>query len=288
MNSIGLVDKLMITGIVVGGGLLVYEFGDAFGGLLGPLETVMGIYGDVLNATVEGVKDLSKLDCQPGEDKEAGLCYDMPHEGYECSATLCQKTCGADFISNGGRDDGAYCGKGNYGRGLGKRAYAAGPGREINGALQYPVCREGYEGVGPVCWQKCPQGYDSDGLLCRRNASIVSANNSDCPWYDKCGLVSAKGCSKCPEGYTNDGCTCRRDVHIFAKDSYTRGAGEVLGCGEDEEIQSGLCYKRCRTGYEGEGPVCWQKCPQGTNSIGVSCQKDSYDRGVGRVMKVIK
>jgi hypothetical protein len=101
-------------------------------------------------------------------------------------------------------------------------------GAEKNGAFCYVKCREGYHGVGPVCWGKCPVGYTDDGATCRRDVKIISANNSSCPWYDKCGLTLKKGCSICPSGYKNDGCTCRRDVHITSKPSYGRGAGYFI------------------------------------------------------------
>ncbi len=34
------------------------------------------------------------------------------------------------------------------------------------------------------------------------------------------------------------------------------------GCEEGEELQAGLCYPKCREGYAGSGPVCWQVCPK--------------------------
>ncbi len=101
-------------------------------------------------------------------------------------------------------------------------------GAEKNGAFCYIKCREDYHGVGPVCWGKCPVGYTDDGATCRRDVKTISANNSACPWYDKCGLTLKKGCSVCPSGYKNDGCTCRRDVHITSKPSYGRGAGYFI------------------------------------------------------------
>jgi hypothetical protein len=134
------------------------------------------------------------------------------------------------------------------------------PGGEKSGVLCYPRCAEGYAGVGPVCWQSCPEGYKDDGALCRRDAQILSADNSGCPWYDKCGLTLAKGCSKCPAGMTNDGCTCRRDVHIFAKATQTRGVGTPMRCGEGQDSDAGLCYARCPAGGRGVGPVCWAGC----------------------------
>lgn len=129
-------------------------------------------------------------------------------------------------------------------------------GLEKDGALCYPQCRAGYNGVGPVCWQVCPAGYADDGALCRRNAMIIGANNSACPWYDKCGLTFARGCTQCPFGYNNDGCTCRIDVHIFAKDSYGRGLGESLQCAPGLEQIGALCYRACPSGFHATGITC--------------------------------
>lgn len=129
------------------------------------------------------------------------------------------------------------------------------PGAEKDGALCYPFCREGYNGIGPVCWQNCPAGYTDDGAFCRRNAIIISADNRSCPWYDRCGLTFARGCSRCPAGYRNDGCTCRIDAHIFAKDTYTRPGGS-LSCAPGREQIGALCYGTCKTGYSPDGLLC--------------------------------
>jgi hypothetical protein len=142
-----------------------------------------------------------------------------------------------------------------------------------------------------VCWEICPEGYHDDGATCRKDASIISSDNSHCPWYDKCGLVSAKGCSHCPAGYNNDGCTCRRDAHIIGKKSHGRGAGTVpgYGCGAKDK-DAGLCYTPCREGFHGVGPVCWSHCPAGFHDDGATCRIDanivarpSYGRGVGTI-----
>lgn len=100
-----------------------------------------------------------------------------------------------------------------------------------NDGLCYPACPSGYDGVGPVCWQRCASSFYSTGAFCQRDTSIVSANTSSCPWYDQCGLTLKKGCSTCPSGYSNDGCTCRRDAYIYAKRTTTRGAGTAPTCG---------------------------------------------------------
>ncbi|WP_437673225.1 hypothetical protein [Sorangium sp. So ce131] len=175
-------------------------------------------------------------------------------------------------------DDGATCSstvnKPSYGRGVGAVPSLCGAGEQYDAGLCYPTCASGYYGVGPVCWQSCPSGYTDDGLTCRRDAHIINANNSSCPWYDVCGLTFAKGCSTCPSGYANDGCTCRRDAHIFAKSSYGRGVGSVpTSCGAGQQYDAGLCYPTCASGYSGVGPVCWGSCPVGYVDFGATCTK---------------
>jgi FAD/FMN-containing dehydrogenase len=128
---------------------------------------------------------------------------------------------------------------------------------EKDGLLCYPPCHEGFDGVGPVCWQDCPPAYKNDGLTCRRDVDIRSKDHygrgvgyvawerAKCErehpqgcernaamWYPKCrDGYHAVGCCicrqrGCPSGYKDDGATCRRDAHIFGKKSYGRGVGE--------------------------------------------------------------
>lgn len=101
-------------------------------------------------------------------------------------------------------------------------------GQEFQNGLCYPACAAGWSGEGPVCWKPCASGFRDDGWFCHRGGSIISANTSSCPWYNKCGLGSS--CSKCPSGYEKDGCTCRRDPYIYAQESYGRGAGTAPSC----------------------------------------------------------
>lgn len=44
------------------------------------------------------------------------------------------------------------CWKLAYGRGVGKPIHACPSDKDKDGLLCYPLCREGYTGVGPVCW----------------------------------------------------------------------------------------------------------------------------------------
>jgi hypothetical protein len=146
----------------------------------------------------------------------------------------------------------------SYGRGVGTVPSNCGAGEELDHSRCYPTCRVTYFGEGPICWHRCPAGYLDDGLTCRRDAYIIGANNEDCPWYDKCGLTFARGCSTCPDGFANDGCTCRKDTHIILKEGYSRGVGSPPSCAPDQQYDAGFCYTPCRPGYSGAGPVCWE------------------------------
>lgn len=180
-------------------------------------------------------------------------------------------------------DDGTTCrydnirSKPSFGRGVGSPPNDCALEKEYDWGLCYPKCSPGYAGVGPVCWESCPSGYTDDGVTCRRDAHIIGADNDACPWYDRCGLTFAGGCSVCPQGYDNDGCTCRIDVHIFGKNTHTRGAGSVPdGCEQGKQYDAGLCYSPCLAGYHGVGPVCWGTCPPGFADHPATCYRDPW------------
>jgi len=140
--------------------------------------------------------------------------------------------------------------------------------------------------VGPVCWAYCQAGFEDIGALCSKAGSIISADNSACPWYDVCGLVTAKGCSHCPDGYHNDGCTCRIDPIVYDKSTYGRGVGLPLTCSADKEYDAGLCYWPCSAGSHGIGPVCWGDCPSSMpNEAGALCCAGSCSDSVADMAK---
>lgn len=184
-------------------------------------------------------------------------------------------SCPPDYADDGAtcRRDVSVTAKPSHGRGAGAVPSGCGAGEERDGALCYPACKAGYSGAGPVCWQQCPDSYSDDGATCRRDAHIIGADNSRCPAYDKCGLTLSRGCSVCPEGYANDGCTCRIDVSIFAKASYTRGAGSPMRCAAGQQADAGLCYTPCPAGFHGVGPVCWGSCPEWYDDHGGTCYR---------------
>ena len=117
-----------------------------------------------------------------------------------------------------------------FSRGVGPICWGCVKDRPVEIAgLCYRRCPSGTpHGSSYMCYGNCPSGYRNDGLTCFRGARIFSSNNQGCPWYDKCGLTFARGCTKCPAGYKNDGCTCRRDSHLIWRPSYNRGVGVAM------------------------------------------------------------
>ncbi|TNV86038.1 hypothetical protein FGO68_gene9976 [Halteria grandinella] len=196
------------------------------------------------------------------------------------------------------------CWKDAYGRGVGKVITACRDGQEKNGALCYPNCKPGYYGVGPVCWQPCPSGFRDDGAFCYkpesygRGVGYAIWNEDNCNrdnpelgcekwgavWYPRCKAnfhnVACCVCSPdCPSGMTDIGISC-------AKDSYGRGVGEPLICESGLEMSGLLCYPPCRSGYYGNGPVCWANCPAGKADCSALCT-DSADGCTDTVKSIV-
>ena len=48
-----------------------------------------------------------------------------------------------------------------------------------------------------------------------------------------------------------------------------------MRCSESLEMQGGLCYRPCRSGYTGVGPVCWLPAPRNWVECGMGAAKDS-------------
>jgi hypothetical protein len=60
--------------------------------------------------------------------------------------------------------------------------------------------------------------------------------------------------------------SCAKKVYI--------GKPKTAGCGS-KEYDAGLCYKKCRPGYNGVGPVCWGKVPSRWVACGMGAAKNS-------------
>lgn len=187
-----------------------------------------------------------------------------------------------------------------YGRGVGKPISSCPDDKNKSGLLCYPKCRDGYYGVGPVCWQNCPSNFRNDGAFCYKPSAYGRGvgSFSECDncekwgllWYPKCRKgfhnVACCVCSPdCPKHMTDIGISC-------AKHSYGRTAGTPLTCKSDQEYDTGLCYPPCEHNTNGVGPVCWGNCPAGTKSCGgalcLSPDKSCSSYITGAIKDVLK
>ena len=47
------------------------------------------------------------------------------------------------------------------------------------------------------------------------------------------------------------------------------------------EKDGALCYKECKSGYDGVGPVCWEDCDSGYTDTGALCTRWADTNGKG-------
>ena len=94
--------------------------------------------------------------CRAGETKSGLLCYPNCRAGYYAVGPVCWEHCAPGY-----KDAGAICGKSfvdwyfkkSYGNGVGSPLNTCPPHRPVwDAGLCYVPCKEGYKGVGPMCW----------------------------------------------------------------------------------------------------------------------------------------
>lgn len=170
--------------------------------------------------------------------------------------------------------DDNICWRESYGRGAGTIPTGCSNGKEYENGLCYTKCtRPGFEGGGgPLCLAKCPSNFTDTGLHCLKPAAYGRG----------AGRVPDV---TCPSGFYQRGvgtaawCDNRA---TWPWDLETRSASYT--CRSGEERWGGLCYPKCKSGFKAFACcVCSPICPTNTVDIGVSCQKDSYGRGVGTI-----
>lgn len=158
--------------------------------------------------------------------------------------------------------------KGSYGRGAGKPLGCA-PDEERKGALCYPKCRDGYRSSALECEGVCPPGSRNTGLTCIQGIhSYIPGNQCSNPF--KACFYKRKDCR---EGFRYRGSTCNAEClpgftfrsgaagTAFCdkpRNRYSRAgkAKPLTSCPAGMEKDGALCYKPCRQGFRGDGPVC--------------------------------
>jgi hypothetical protein len=216
--------------------------------------------------------------------------------------------------------DGTSCWLHSYGRGVGK-PMKCGVDEEQKGLLCYPKCRTGYKSSALECEGTCPPGTENTGVHCTQWIhSYIPSNKSSNPlnkgFYQR---------ASCRDGFKDRGTTCNEECKpgftfrsgalgtAFCNKTrgrYTRGfdSKPLRYCRGDEPDEDNLlCYKNCKSGYNGAGPmchprsgpgikktlfdryycgpnshgegnrenllgVCWETCKDGYGDIGALCQ----------------
>ena len=188
-------------------------------------------------------------------------------------------------------------------------------GGERKGAdlLCYPKCKDGYYGISFVCWAYTPgaqknwatdsmitiykpepygrgtgwAGYSDVGgktAIERCEAGNLSKGDGESPAGQKCEMNGAYAYPKCKAGFHNVGCCicspdCPKDWTDTGvgctRPSYTRGAGEILGCQPfySKGAADLICYPNCKPNFHIVGPVCWQNCAAGWTECAAGCAK---------------
>eukprot|EP00943_MAST-04B_sp_MAST-4B-sp1_P008058 g8058.t1 len=132
-------------------------------------------------------KVISSCDSSKGLVKSGALCYPYCRNDtkptYYGIGPVCWQHCKPGYV-----DEGALCrkdksiityAKHSYGRGAGYPLTCA-AGQQEDAGLCYPYCKDGYSGVGPVCWINCENPDPSDGgAICCSNSTMCSKKIRD-------------------------------------------------------------------------------------------------------------
>ena len=166
------------------------------------------------------------------------------------------------------------------GRGVGTVANLDCQGKVLDAGLCYDACRDGFSGVGPICWntQKAsiPRGA---GTWAYSHIDSQARISTYCHGDDELqGLLCY---TPCDNGYHGVGPVCWLNPPTPPL-SYGRGAGTParLSCNSNKEFDSGLCYVPCSAGFRGVGPVCWGEAPRGYIACGLGFAKDTTTCGM--------
>ena len=140
------------------GGGYPWQFGDAAFDLSGARRRCEGANGGAGTCEQDGAIFYPK--CKAGFTK-VGCC-------------ICSPACPAGMT-----DIGVSCAKETYGRGVGQ-VPACGPGLVLDAGLCYPPAAQGFTGIGPVAWGKCPTEFPFEcGAGCAKNQAACATAVTD-------------------------------------------------------------------------------------------------------------
>jgi hypothetical protein len=97
------------------------------------------------------------------------MWYPRCAAGYHnVDCCICSPDCPAEMT-----DIGISCAKHSYGRGAGI-PMTCHQEEEYDSGLCYPYCKQGYRGVGPICWGQCPENLPQCGALCLKEQACTN------------------------------------------------------------------------------------------------------------------
>lgn len=143
---------------------------------------------------------------------------------------------------------------------------------DLDAGLCYEKCRDGYHGVGPVCWassenvgvgtpvalEDCPAGWSNDGLTCREPMR-----------WDGC----------CNKGLFGECYGCLRGGEVKGR---LNSGGKCPGPGGSDYVDKvdGLCYRKCPAHLPNRVPGMPYLCYKGGDL--------SYPRGAGKIPSMLR
>lgn len=193
-----------------------------------------------------------------------------------------------------------FCWKDSYGRGAGKIPKSCRSTEDKIGALCYQKCGPGMKRFGFDCHSVCPAGFKSAGLFCHKEVKRYNrgagTGRKHCEKRHGGGNCEHRGglwYQKCRAGYVHSGVFCLPERPNCAAIGMKKGLAGRLGCAKhikigkprtgqcasNEEKNAGLCYKNCRAGFKGAGPVCWMRKPSGWVNCGMGAAKNKKTCG---------
>lgn len=91
------------------------------------------------------------------------IYYPTCRSGYSTfGCCICSPNCPSEYI-----DDGAFCQKPSYGRGVGVSRLGCTSDKQLDAGLCYTPCSNDRIGVGPLCWSTCGGANSVEcGIFC--------------------------------------------------------------------------------------------------------------------------
>lgn len=121
-------------------------------------------------------KPIHACDASAGLEQSGALCYPFCESGFYGVGPVCWEYCREGWV-----DEGALCRKEGSIETVAKRSYGRGAGyplgctsdEEYDAALCYTPCTNGWNGIGPVCWENCEASLPTDGgAICCTNSDV--------------------------------------------------------------------------------------------------------------------